>query len=297
MRTERPPGGPRRRIIAIVQARMGSTRLPGKVLLPLLGEPILSHIVQRLQRSAFLDAIVVATSRAPADEPIAALALDHGVPCVRGSEEDVLGRYVEAARWADAQHVVRITGDCPFVDPDVVDRLIEEHLRSLADYTSNTLSRSFPHGADVEVFTRQALETAAAEANQPWEREHVTPFLWTRPERFHLHNVVATPPLDHPEYRITVDTEEDYMLARAVYETLGSNRFSLVDVIMLFDRCPWLPYINRYVTQKVVITERDPDRALAQECLEAARWAERQDLHRVAALLRAEAERRMDKTR
>lgn len=297
MRTERPAGGPRRRIVAIVQARMGSTRLPGKVLLPLLGEPILSHILQRLQRSTVLDTIVVATSRAPADEPIATLAQNHGIPFVRGSEEDVLSRYAEAARWADAQHVVRITGDCPFVDPGVVDQLVHEHLRSHADYTSNTLSRSFPHGADVEVFTREALETAAAEADQPWEREHVTPFLWSRPERFRLRNVMAVPPLDHPEYRITVDTEEDYMLARAVYETLGSNRFSLVDVIRLFDRCPWLPYINRHVTQKVVITERDPERALAQECLEAARWAERQDLRRVASLLRAEAERRLDKPR
>lgn len=271
--------------VAIIQARTGSTRLPGKVLLPLLGRPILLHVIQRLKRAAQVGSLVVATSSVPADDAIAALAEQAGIGCFRGSEQDVLDRYVGAARWAGAQHIIRITADCPFVDPDIVDQVIGAHLHVGADYTSNTLQRTFPHGADVEIFTREALEEAGACATQPAEREHVTPFLWSRPERFKVHQVVAGSPLQHPEYRLTVDTEEDYMLTRAVYETLGSGDFPMADIIALFERHPWLPYINRHVAQKIVITEANPQSALATECVHAGRWAERQDLHQAATLL------------
>lgn len=285
----RPAGA--QRVVAIVQARMGSTRLPGKVMRPLLGQPMLAQILHRLGQATRVDALLVATSTHAADDAIADLAAAVGVDCFRGSEQDVLSRFVGAARRADADLVVRITADCPFVDPQVVDHLLVEHLLAGADYTSNTLERTYPHGADVEVFSRTVLETAAAEAAGDWEREHVTPFIWSRPERYRLHQVRAGPELQHPEYRLTVDTEEDYMLARAVYETLGHPDFGLAEVIALLERQPWLPYINRHVAQKPVITEPDPERALALECLYAGRWARQQGLHRAAALLAERAAR------
>lgn len=283
----------RGRVLAIIQARMGSTRLPGKVMKPLLGRPILEHVVRRVARSERVDEVIVATSRLEADQPVAELARLLGVDSFRGSEEDVLERYVGAARWAKLNgqdHVVRITADCPFADPAVIDQVIREHLETGADYTSNTLERTFPHGADVEVFTAEVLYTTDLEAVADYEREHVTPFIWSQPERFRLHAVEAPARLRRPELRLTVDTEADYMLARAIYEMLGTDEFGLEEVVDLVERAPWLPFINRTVRQKLVRKGTDSSDIRIKEYLEAAGWALDQELPFAAKLLLQETQ-------
>ncbi|HMQ24518.1 MAG TPA: glycosyltransferase family protein, partial [Acidimicrobiales bacterium] len=202
-----------RTTVAVVQARMGSTRLPGKVLADLGGRPVLQLMLERLTR-AHVDRLVVATSNRPGDDPVADLAEALGVPVVRGSEADVLGRFLLALDRFPADDVVRLTADCPLIDPLVVDAAIGLHRRTGADYTSNTLERTFPDGLDVEVVRTEALRVAAAEAERADEREHVTPFVYHRPERFVLASLETGEQLGHERW--TLDTADDLDRLRAV---------------------------------------------------------------------------------
>nr|MCU0926265.1 glycosyltransferase family protein [Hydrogenophaga sp.] len=202
----------------IVQARMTSTRLPGKVLLPLAGEPMLTRLVERLRRVQRADGIVIATTTNTTDDAIAKLSEQLGVPCHRGSEHDVLSRYADAARLHGADVVVRITSDCPLIDPALIDQVIAVYQESDCDCVSNMLPPTWPYGMAVEVFSAAALAEAHAEAGQPAEREHVTPFLYAHPERYRLRNV--TSPVDLSHHRWTVDTPEDYELVRRLFEAL-----------------------------------------------------------------------------
>lgn len=206
--------------MAVVQARMGSSRLPGKVLMELGGQPALGLLLDRLSRSQ-VARVVVATSTEAGDDPIAGFCEDRGVQVVRGSESDVLGRFVAALDGFPADHVVRITGDCPLVDPAVVDGVVELHLRTGADYTTNVLPRTFPKGLDVEVVRADALRLADAEAEDPLEREHVTPFLYRRPERFRLANLRSGEDLG--DERWTLDTAEDLDTLRSMVAALGAR--------------------------------------------------------------------------
>lgn len=173
--------------IIIVQARMTSTRLPGKVLLPLAGEPMLVRLLERLRRVQRADGIVIATTTNASDDPIAALCAQQGVPCHRGSELDVLSRYADAARLHAADVVVRITSDCPLIDPALIDQLIAVYEEGDSDYVSNMLPPTWPYGMAVEVFSATALAQAHAEATQDAEREHVTPFIYWHPEQLLRH--------------------------------------------------------------------------------------------------------------
>ena len=238
------------KIVIIVQARMTSTRLPGKVLLPLAGQPMLTRLIERLRRVKRADAIVVATTTNATDDPIAALCEQLGVHCHRGSELDVLSRYADAARLNDAGVVVRITSDCPLIDPVLVDQLIAAYLDGDCDYVSNMLPPTWPYGMAVEVFSATVLREAHAEATLASEREHVTPFIYWRPERYHLRNIAS--PTDLSTQRWTVDTAEDYELVRRLFETLHPDhpRFGLADVLATMDAHPdWLR-INQHVQQK-----------------------------------------------
>ncbi len=203
--------------LAVVQARMGSTRLPGKVLADLGGRPVLQLMLERLRR-AHLDHLVVATSDGAGDDPVAALAESMGLPVVRGSETDVLGRFLLAVDRFPADDVVRLTADCPLIDPVVVDSAIGLHRRTGADYTSNTLERTFPDGLDVEVVRAVALRQAAADAVDPGEREHVTPFLQHHPERFTFASLETVEQLAHERW--TLDTPEDLDRLRAIVAKL-----------------------------------------------------------------------------
>lgn len=226
--------------VAIVQARTGSTRLPGKVLADLCGRPLLCRVLERLAACPGLDEVLVATTTQPGDAALEPLARAAGAGFFQGPTEDVLERYCLAARQSRAEVVVRITADDPFKDPGVIAELLALYAQGGHDYVSNTLARSYPEGLDTEVFSRGALERAHAEAREPFEREHVTPYLWMRPQTFRLRNLSC--PRDLSALRLTVDTPADLALARALYtELLPLDRpFLLADIIALLDARPEL---------------------------------------------------------
>lgn len=235
----------------IVQARMTSTRLPGKVLQPVLGKPLLTYEIERLQRCQNVDTLMVATTTNDTDDPVAALCQQLEIPVFRGSEGDVLSRYYGAALQAKAKTVVRVTADCPLIEPAVVDQVIEHYCsaRGSLDYVSNTLTRSFPRGLDVEVFSMAALEQAHHEATEQPHREHVTPFFYTQPQRFRLASVVSD--ADWSGHRWTVDTPEDFALIRHILEALYPENpaFVLQDVLDLLVKHPDWSLLNAHIEQ------------------------------------------------
>ncbi len=230
---------------------MTSTRLPGKVLLEAAGRPLLEHMVERLRRARSLDEIVVATTAEPSSDPIAALADRLGIGCFRGSEDDVLGRVLGAAQAYDAELIVETTGDCPLVDPDVLDLVVERFRDGGVDYCSNTLERTYPRGMDVEVFPTAVLEQVAALTDDPADREHVSIYIYEHPERYRLRSVVSERP-EATELRLTVDTPDDYALIRAIFETLYPDdpAFGLDAIVALLAERPDLAALNRHVEQK-----------------------------------------------
>ncbi len=205
-------------VLGVLQARVSSSRLPGKVLRPLLGQPMIARQMERLVRARSMQGLVLATSTDTSDDPLAQWAEGAGVSVFRGPLADVLERFVLAARPYAPKHVVRLTGDCPLADPELIDAVIAHHLAFGADYTSNTLKPTWPDGLDVEVMTMAALETAAREATAPYQREHVTQFLLRHPERFKLENFAAE--LDRSALRWTVDEPADLELVEAIYAAL-----------------------------------------------------------------------------
>ena len=237
--------------VAIIQARMGSTRLPGKVLEQLQGEPVLARVVQRARRARRVDSVIVATTTSVPDQAIVAECARLAVPCYRGSEEDVLDRYLQAARGHNAQHVVRITADCPLIDPELMDQVVAAFFDAAADYASLDIESSYPRGLDVEVVSAAALEVAGREARLPYERVHVMPFFYHHPERFRLVNVKAADDLSH--YRWTLDTKEDLEFLRAVCARLPDvNTAGWRDVLAVLEREPALAAINAGVRQKTL---------------------------------------------
>jgi len=238
----------------IVQARYGSTRLPGKVLLEVAGKPLLEHLVERLRRAKAIDEVVIATTVNSDCSPIVNLADKCGVTWFAGSEEDVLERYLGASRQVNADNIIRVTSDCPLIDPVTIDRVVESYLSGNADYVSNTIERTYPRGLDTEVFSRDALERADRLASEKSYREHVTLYMYRHPEDFTLINVSAEPPLDRPDLRLTVDTPEDFMLIKEIYEALyrPGDIIEMVDVIRLFTERPGLAGINAHIEQKKV---------------------------------------------
>jgi spore coat polysaccharide biosynthesis protein SpsF len=212
------------KVVAAIQARMGSTRLPGKVMLPLAGEHVLTHVVRRAEAARTVDEVVVATSTTGADDIVARYAERAGATVTRGSEPDVLNRLFEAATVADADIVVRITADCPLLDPGTIDSVVRHLVDSAAEYASNTLDRSFPRGLDVEAFTYGSFERVHAEASTPTQREHVTPYYHQHDDQFDLVNVPSDVVFDEPwmrdrtDLRLTLDEADDYELLRAVYD-------------------------------------------------------------------------------
>ncbi len=225
---------------------MRSTRLPGKVLLPLSGTPAIGHLLGRLARSRRLHAVVVATSVDPADDALVGVAERFGASVFRGDEADVLGRYAGAAEASRADVIARVTSDCPLFDVEVLDAILAEHGASIAgdglDYASNTIERTFPRGLDVEVFSRRALVAADAEARDPIEREHVTQFFRRRPERFRMASFVrAGVPLG--DERWTLDTPDDYRFFQAVFGELREP-IETDDVLRLIAARPDIRAIN-----------------------------------------------------
>lgn len=240
------------RIVCIIQARMGSTRLPGKVLLPLLDEPVLAHVLERVSRARTLDDVVVATTTLEQDDAIVDFCTTNGWASFRGSEQDVLDRYYQAAVTASADTIVRVTSDCPLIDPVVLDYTISGHLAAAPppDYTSNSTIRRYPRGLDVEVFSFAALEKCWQTATLQPEREHVTYHMYQRPETYQLHRV--TNPVDYSHHRWTVDTPEDLKLIRHIFDYFGHNNFSWQETLQAFDVHPEWKMFNAHIQQKKV---------------------------------------------
>jgi spore coat polysaccharide biosynthesis protein SpsF len=228
-------------ILAILQARVSSSRLPGKVLKPLIGQPMILRQIERIRRAALIDRLVLATSLDPSDDPLVDLAGRHDIPAYRGPLDDVLARFMGAAQPHRPDWVVRLTGDCPLADPQVIDQVIEETLAAGADYGSNAIAPTYPDGLDVEVVRYGVLEAIAQEPRTTAEREHVTLAIHHQPERFKLHSVTRTPDLSH--FRWTVDNPEDFELVQQIYEALypANPDFTTADVLALLSRHPeWL---------------------------------------------------------
>ena len=230
--------------IAVIQARSSSSRLPGKVLLPILGEPMLSRQIARIGRANSLDGLVVATSTAADDDAIESLCGEMNIDCFRGALDDVLDRVDSCAAAFGADQVVRLTGDCPLADPDVIDRVVHTHTETQSDYTSNVHPPTWPDGLDVEIMRRDVLATAAAQARLPSEREHVTPFIVSRGDRFALSNVETD--ADRSDLRLTVDEPRDFELVQSIYEALLPTipDFGIDDVLALIDGNPQMLDVN-----------------------------------------------------
>lgn len=245
----------RRRTVAIIQARMGSSRLPGKVLLDIGGEPMLMRVVERVRRAETVDETAVATTRDPADDAVAAFCQVRGIPCLRGSAYDVLDRYYQVARQLKAGTVVRITADCPVIDPGIVDRVVRAFRSSRVDFATNRLPppfhRTFPIGLDTEVCSFKALETAWREAVQPYEREHVMPYLYNTPGRFRT--LVVNSDTDYGSLRWTVDTGEDLEALRRIYAHFAPRAdFSYEELLAYYLSDVELQSVNAAVTHKTM---------------------------------------------
>ncbi len=238
-----------RKVVAIIQARVGSTRLPGKVLQDICGKPMLWHMINRLKFSQKLDNIILAIPDSAPNDQLEGFAKRLGLACFRGSEEDVLSRYYRAAVEFGGDVIVRVTSDCPLIDPVVTDAVVREHLNSEVDYT---VSSNFPRGLDTEVFSLEALERTYKETGQDYEREHVTPYIYQHPEIFKLKSLEATGKLRRPDLRLTVDTEEDLQLIREIFKRLyrEDRIFYTEEVVDLLDKYPELIAINAYISQK-----------------------------------------------
>ena len=231
-------------ILAILQARLSSTRLPGKVLKPILGVPMLLRQIERVRRARGMERLVLATSDDPSDDAIEKLCHENDIECFRGSLNDVLDRFYQAAKDRNPDYVVRLTGDCPLIDPDIIDKVARHCVVGEFDYASNTIKPTFPDGLDVEVFRFECLEAAWREATLPSQREHVTPFIHQQPGRFRIGNYAGTRDLSH--LRWTVDETPDFELIRQIYESLypAKPNFNTDDILALLDRRPELKTLN-----------------------------------------------------
>jgi spore coat polysaccharide biosynthesis protein SpsF len=224
------------------------------VLLPIVGKPMLALMIERLQRARTIDEIVIATSANPADDAIALLATDMGAHVFRGSEEDVLDRVVKAAQSRDADIIVETTGDCPLIDPGIVDKVVGDFLMGGADFVSNVLPHTTPRGTDVRVFWAKDLAEINVRSQDPADHEHVSLHFWEHPERYRCRNVETDLPEAAAHLRLTVDESADLELVREVYQRLypSNPAFTLADVLQLLDQQPGLAAINRHTPQKAV---------------------------------------------
>ena len=248
------------KLVAIIQARMGSTRLPGKVLKPIVGKPVLWHIVNRLRSVRKINEVVVATSDQANDGQIEEFCAFENIKCFRGSEDDVLDRFYKAAVFVDTTTAIRITGDCPLIDPDLISRLIDYFSDNNFDYcgiatgagaATDGFEGRYPDGLDTEIFTMNTLNIAWQEAQGPLYREHVTPFIWKQPARFKL-GTFKSEDKDYSDLRWTLDNEADYHLIQWIYEKLFQSNpgFNMYDILRLLSEYPEKLKENRHFIGK-----------------------------------------------
>jgi spore coat polysaccharide biosynthesis protein SpsF len=246
------------KVSAIIQARMGSSRLPGKVMKKVNGKPLLEYQIERVLRSKHIDHVIVATTTEEIDNSIESFCDTMEIDCVRGSEKDVLGRYYKALKKYPSDLIIRLTSDCPLLDPEVVDLVITTYLnnREDVDYVSNTIQRSYPRGMDVEILSSALLHEINTLATKDYEREHVTPYIYQN-EMYKIIQVVSEK--DNSWHRWTVDTTEDFLLIQEIISSLYTENpeFTIADILNLFDERPELVLINQHIEQKKLATEKD----------------------------------------
>jgi spore coat polysaccharide biosynthesis protein SpsF len=234
-------------ITAMIQARMSSTRLPGKVLMPILGEPMLLRQIERIKHCKMIDNILVITSRESSDSPIWKLCDQSKIACFRGSLEDVLDRYYQASLIYRPDHIVRLTADCPLSDPVIVDQVITMHLSREYEYTSNTVMRSYPDGLDAEVIYSGLLREAWEKSTNPFDREHVTTYMKSNVSQTRLGSLQHK--YDFSSMRWTVDYQEDFSFVMEVYDRLyeSNHYFNMNDIVKLLEREPDILKINQHI--------------------------------------------------
>ncbi len=238
------------KILTVIQARMSSSRLPGKVLLSVCSKPLLLQLIERVSFAQLKGEVVVATSLLEEDNVIEELCVKHNINVFRGHPDDLLDRHYRAALKYNAEAVVKIPSDCPLIDPVIIDKIIKYYIdhKGRLDYVSNLHPASYPDGNDIEIISFKSLETAWKEAVKNYEREHTTPFIWENPGRFRIGNVRWELDLDYSStHRWTIDYEEDYVFVRTVYEELymKKNNFGLYDIISLLVNKPYISQINK----------------------------------------------------
>lgn len=244
----------KKKIVSTIEARFASTRLPGKTLLEICGKPALQLLIERLKRSRFIDEIVVATTINSDCDPLERLAKKLDVGCFRGSEEDVLERVLKAAKAYQADIIVEITGDETLIDPKIVDEVINYYLKNDFDYVSNILNRRYPRGLDTQVFALSILEEVAQLTNDPVDRENVSLYIYEHPQRYKLGSIEAPEELNHPDWRWTLDTKDDFEFLKKIYEALYPIKkdFDSYDVLKFIKNNPRVLEINKLIKQKAV---------------------------------------------
>lgn len=242
------------KIGAVIQARMGSTRLSGKVMKEIAGKTVLEHVIERVRQSKAIDSVVIATTIHDRDDVIVDEAIRCKAKYFRGSEEDVLSRYYYASKENSLDVVIRITSDCPLIDPFIIDEIIEYYINNDYDIVSNagpkTSDRTYPRGLDTEVFSFIALERAFHKASESYQREHVTPYIYENNKVYYYKNKT-----DYSRFRWTLDTDDDLRLIREIYKDLynGKHDFYMDEIIKLFESKPELYNINAHIVQKKLI--------------------------------------------
>ena len=243
------------KIATIIQARISSTRLPGKVLLPVLGEPLLLKMVERVRSAELTGQLIIATSTNHDDDKIEELCVKNGLICFRGNLTDLLDRHYQAGKKYGADAVVKIPSDCPLIDPQIIDKVLKYYIDNSDkfDFVSNLHPASYPDGNDVEIMSFRSLETAWKESARQLEREHTTPYFWENPDKFRIGNVYWENGLDYStSHRWTIDFEEDYLFIKKVYEELYKNNpaFGLYDILNLLELKPDIGEINQKYSGK-----------------------------------------------
>jgi spore coat polysaccharide biosynthesis protein SpsF len=240
------------KIVSTIEARMGSTRLPGKTLRKIMGKPMLELMIERVKKSNLIEEIVIATSENPKDDVIEVLAKRLNVGCFRGSEGDVLDRVLKAAKAYEADHIVELWGDCPLIDPEIIDELIKYYLDNDFDCVGTSLDKTFPWGISALIFPTKILEKISQITQDPVDRENVSNYIYEHPDRYKIGQLPCPPELNHPEIRLTVDELDDFEVVKIIFERLTPiyPNFKTIDIIKFLESNPEIKNINRHVKQK-----------------------------------------------
>lgn len=240
------------KILATIEARVGSSRLPGKVLRPILGRPMLELMIERVRQASNIKQIVLATSRNTLDDPLEALALRLGIGCYRGSEDDVLDRVLQAAKTYKAEHIVELWGDTPLIDPQIIDQAVHYYLNNNYDCIGTCLDKKFPWGMSLLIFSTAVLDEVSKITDDPVDRENVSSYIYGHPERYKIGHLPCPKELQRPEIRLTVDEQPDLELVETIFEHFAASGtvFSTIEIIQFLDSHPDIKNINRMVKQK-----------------------------------------------